>query len=86
MLETGTSGLMSGAGKRGGVSASVLAPGLDSTQTGQPQLPAKKLRCSLHLFRVEVTILTKRVGKCRKLLEPFRGKASDRGILGILSS
>ena len=32
MLEMGTSGLMSGAGKRGDASASVLAPGLDSTQ------------------------------------------------------
>ena len=31
MLEMGTSGLMSGAGKRGDASASVLAPGLDST-------------------------------------------------------
>jgi len=41
MLETGTSGLMSGAGKRGGVSASVLAPGLDSTRRldrGVPKL------------------------------------------------
>ena len=32
MLETGTSGLMSGAEKRGGAPASVLALGLDSTQ------------------------------------------------------
>jgi len=31
MLEMGTSGLMSGAGKRGGATASALAPGLDST-------------------------------------------------------
>ena len=38
MLETGTSGLMSGAGKRGGVSASVLAPGLDSTSGGSLQV------------------------------------------------
>jgi len=36
MLERGTSGLMSGAGKRGGASASVLALGLDSTLSGQP--------------------------------------------------
>jgi hypothetical protein len=35
MLEMGTSGLMSGAGKRGGASASVPAPGLDSTFRGQ---------------------------------------------------
>ena len=32
MPETGTSGLMSGDGKRGGAPASVLAPVLDSTQ------------------------------------------------------
>jgi hypothetical protein len=32
MPEIGTSGLMSGVGKRGGASASVLAPNLDSTQ------------------------------------------------------
>ena len=31
MPESGTSGLMSGVGKRGGASASVLAPNLDST-------------------------------------------------------
>jgi len=35
MLEMGTSGLMSGAGKRGGATASALAPGLDSTFWGQ---------------------------------------------------
>jgi hypothetical protein len=33
MPETGTSGLMSGVGKRGGASTSVLAPNLDSTRT-----------------------------------------------------
>ncbi len=33
MPEIGTSGLMSGVGKRGGASASVLAPNLDSTVT-----------------------------------------------------
>ena len=32
MPEIGTSGLMSGDGKRGGASASVLAPVLDSTE------------------------------------------------------
>jgi hypothetical protein len=32
MLEMGTSGLMSGDGKRGGASAPALAPVLDSTQ------------------------------------------------------
>jgi len=32
MLEISTSGLMSGDGKRGGASASVLAPVLDSTK------------------------------------------------------
>jgi len=32
MPEIGTSGLMSGVGKRGGASASVLAPSLDSTR------------------------------------------------------
>jgi len=40
MLEMGTSGLMSGAGKRGGASASALAPGLDSTSRGSLQLGA----------------------------------------------
>ena len=35
MLEMGTSGLMSGAGKRGGAVASALAPSLDSTEEGQ---------------------------------------------------
>jgi len=34
MPEIGTSGLMSGDGKRGGASASVLAPVLDSTSSG----------------------------------------------------
>src|SRR6266540_1496647 len=34
MLEMGTSGLMSGAGKRDGASASALAPSLDSTKWG----------------------------------------------------
>jgi len=58
MLETGTSGLMSGAGKRGGVSASVLAPGLDSTafwQTrfnGDPAIIGRPLHISGRLIRV----------------------------------
>src|SRR6266542_1466578 len=39
MLEMGTSGLMSGAGKRDGASASALAPSLDSTNRGQVQGP-----------------------------------------------
>lgn len=38
MLETGTSGLMSGAGKRGGAWASALAPSLDSTPRGPLQI------------------------------------------------
>jgi hypothetical protein len=37
MLEMGTSGLMSGAGKRGGASASALALSLDSTSRGSLQ-------------------------------------------------
>jgi len=37
MPEMGTSGLMSGDGKRGGRSASVLAPILDSTMEGRSQ-------------------------------------------------
>ena len=47
MLERGTSGLMSGAGKRGGASASVLALGLDSTLSGQPHRDPTELSRSV---------------------------------------
>ena len=40
MLEMGTSGLMSGDGKRGGALASVLAPILDSTKIAHNQRPS----------------------------------------------
>ena len=40
MLEMGTSGLMSGDGNRGGASASVPAPILDSTPLGPVKRPA----------------------------------------------
>jgi hypothetical protein len=51
MLEMGTSGLMSGAGKRGGASASALALSLDSTT---PSAPArdKAVPTSLRSFSV----------------------------------
>ena len=53
MREIRTSGLMSGVGKRGGPSGSVLAPNLDSTERGQDT--AKSLGINLGNGRVCTT-------------------------------
>jgi hypothetical protein len=49
MLEMGTSGLMSGAGKRGGATkASALAPGLDSTTVRREAREAQRAEAYLN--------------------------------------